>query len=191
MANCADFSPVIERTAAARLPRMDQHPKGPASHVGRPTAPELQDCPTMTAHPNLPEPAAARPDLLLAAEMQDHLLTASHDLQRLQTLLTGACDTLTSSFLSADADIAGLASSLGNLHQVRAHLARAITALQFQDMAAQLIAHTDQRLRNCADRLAADAFGGDEDGSTVIEAAPLRPNPVTQDEMDAGSVELF
>ena len=25
----------------------------------------------------------------------------------------------------------------------------------------------------------------------LIEDAPLRPNPVTQDEMDAGSVELF
>jgi len=70
-------------------------------------------------------------------------------------------------------------------------LGEAITALQFQDMATQLIAHTNQRLRNCADRLAADAFAGDEDGSAVIEAAPQRPNPVTQDEMDAGSIELF
>lgn len=145
----------------------------------------------MTAHPNPPEPVAAPLDLLLAAEMQDHLLTASNDLQRLQTLLSDACDTLTSSFLSADADIDGLASSLGNLQQVRAHLARAITALQFQDMATQLIAHTNQRLRDCADRLAADAIAGDEDGSAGIKAAPLRPNPVTQVEMDAGSVELF
>ena len=31
----------------------------------------------------------------------------------------------------------------------------------------------------------------DEDGLAVVETAPLRPNPVTQDEMDAGSVELF
>jgi len=145
----------------------------------------------MIANPNPPEPVTAQLGLLLAAEMQDHLLTASNDLQRLQTLLTDACDTLASSFLSANADIEGLASSLDNLQQVRAHLARAITALQFQDMAAQLIAHTNQRLRNCADRLAADAFAGDEDGAAVVEAAPLRPNPVTQDEMDAGSVELF
>ena len=27
--------------------------------------------------------------------------------------------------------------------------------------------------------------------SNKIEIAPLRPNPVTQDEMDAGSIELF
>jgi len=25
----------------------------------------------------------------------------------------------------------------------------------------------------------------------VVEEGPLKPNPVTQDEMDAGSVELF
>jgi len=25
----------------------------------------------------------------------------------------------------------------------------------------------------------------------VVEELPLKPNPVTQDEMDAGSVELF
>ena len=31
----------------------------------------------------------------------------------------------------------------------------------------------------------------DEDGAALIEDAPLRPNPVTQDEMDAGSIELF
>ena len=30
-----------------------------------------------------------------------------------------------------------------------------------------------------------------EDGEAVVEIAPLRPNPVTQDEMDAGSIELF
>jgi hypothetical protein len=31
----------------------------------------------------------------------------------------------------------------------------------------------------------------DEDGAAAVTEAPLRPNPVTQDEMDAGSVELF
>ena len=34
---------------------------------------------------------------------------------------------------------------------------------------------------------------GSEDGEAVpfVEEVPERPNPVTQDEMDAGSVELF
>jgi hypothetical protein len=71
------------------------------------------------------------------------------------------------------------------------HLAGAITAMQFQDMATQLVAHTTRRLRHCADRLAQEVMGDDEDGSTVVAAAPLRPNPVTQDEMDAGSIEIF
>ena len=34
-------------------------------------------------------------------------------------------------------------------------------------------------------------MGDDEDGCAVVAHAPLRPNPVTQDEMDAGSIELF
>jgi len=37
------------------------------------------------------------------------------------------------------------------------------------------------------------AFDGDDDdsGTVVVAAQPLRPNPVTQDEMDAGSIDLF
>jgi hypothetical protein len=59
-------------------------------------------------------------------------------------------------------------------------------------MASQLIAHTRSRLQHCTDRLACAAFPGDDDeGATVISAAPPRGNPVTQSEMDAGSVELF
>jgi hypothetical protein len=34
-------------------------------------------------------------------------------------------------------------------------------------------------------------MGDDEEGATIVEEAPMRPNPVTQDEMDAGSIELF
>jgi hypothetical protein len=70
-------------------------------------------------------------------------------------------------------------------------LGGAVTALQFQDMASQLINHTNRRLRSCADQIARVAMGDDEDGAAVVEAPPLRPNPVTQDEMDAGSIELF
>jgi hypothetical protein len=55
-----------------------------------------------------------------------------------------------------------------------------------------LLCHTTQRLRGCADRLAASALCDDDDeGTTVVTSFPNRPNPVTQDEMDAGSVELF
>ena len=70
-------------------------------------------------------------------------------------------------------------------------LGGAVVALQFQDMASQLIQHSHRRLRSCVDQLARQTFDDDEDGPAVFEEAPLRPNPVTQDEMDAGSVELF
>ena len=78
------------------------------------------------------------------------------------------------------------------MHSAMQNLTGAITALQFHDMAIQLIAHTQKRLRSCADRIARDAMGeDDEDGSAIVEDGPGRPNPVTQDEMDAGSIELF
>ena len=136
--------------------------------------------------------------LLAAADLQDNLMTAGHDLDRLQTLLSHACDELMQGFYGATDQIRSFVESAeaqGQMPELLAGVTRqlgaAITALQFQDMASQLIAHTHQRLRNCADRLARETMGDDEDGSTVVEEAPLRPNPVTQDEMDAGSVELF
>jgi hypothetical protein len=143
-----------------------------------------------------PEPA---PDgsmpLALAAELQDHLMVASNDLDRLQRLLGDACDALLVHFYGASSELKALQQQHAELRPLVIaldHLAGAITAMQFQDMASQLVTHTTRRLRNCADRLAADAFGGDDDeGATVVEPLPLRPNPVTQDEMDAGSIELF
>ena len=66
-----------------------------------------------------------------------------------------------------------------------------MTALQFQDMASQLILHLGKRLRSCADRIAGPTGGDADDSAAVFAAAPLRANPVTQDEMNAGSVELF
>ncbi|MCU0967591.1 MAG: hypothetical protein MUF03_02020 [Rubrivivax sp.] len=134
----------------------------------------------------LPDAAAALP-LDFAADLQDHLLVASNDLERLQRLLDDAAGALMGHFSAASSGLA----DRGGVDAARQALAQAITALQFQDMASQLIAHTSRRLRNCADRLAADAFAGDGDGDAIVEQAPLRPNPVTQDEMDAGSIELF
>jgi hypothetical protein len=136
--------------------------------------------------------------LLAAADLQDNLMMATNDLDRLQTLLAHACDELMHGFHGASTgireytDMPDRAAPATELFSgVMRHLGGAITALQFQDMASQLIAHTNQRLRNCADRIAREAMGDDEDGCAIVEDAPLRPNPVTQDEMDAGSVELF
>jgi hypothetical protein len=144
-------------------------------------------------------PDGAGMNLLAAADLQDHLMVASNDLERLQRLLSDACDSLLGHFYGASGELrtllhdAAQAPEVDNpqLHKAMAHMAGAITAMQFQDMASQLVAHTTRRLRNCADRLASQTMGDDEDGEAVIEDGPLRPNPVTQDEMDAGSVELF
>lgn len=146
--------------------------------------------------------ANAPPDglpLMAVAEVQDDLLVASNDLERLQRLLSDASESLIGHFYAASAELRDLLHTtaertdleMPQLHRTMEHVAGAITAMQFQDMASQLIDHTGRRLRGCADRLARDAMGDDEDGPAVVEEMPLRPNPVTQDEMDAGSVELF
>jgi hypothetical protein len=140
--------------------------------------------------------------LMLAADLQDHLMMASNDLERLHTLLADACDTLMQRFYNATEQIHALMdahSSDGDdkrdsatYQSLMQQLGGAVTALQFQDMASQLIVHTNHRLRSCVDTLAHEAFGDDdEDGGSVVEAPPQRPNPVTQAEMDAGSIELF
>lgn len=139
--------------------------------------------------------------LFRAAVLQDHLLSARHDLERLERLLNDACETLLQGFQGAAHQLeAAMAetpaspvadSAKDNLQETVQSLYRTVTALQFQDMATQLIQHTSRRLRNCADQLAQEAMGQDPDGDAVIETEPQRPNPVTQDEMDAGSVELF
>ncbi len=137
--------------------------------------------------------------LLVAAELQDHLLTASNDLERLQRLLLDAGESLMGHFYGANHQLNSLlhqGATLPHLdthalHDAMGSLRGAITAMQFQDMANQLIDHTHRRLRACADQIAREAMGQDPEGEVVMSDMPSRPNPVTQDEMDAGSIELF
>lgn len=129
----------------------------------------------------------------MVAELQDSLLVVVHDLARLDSLLAHTIENLMERFINASADLSGPALvSLKELDDVRAALQAAITELQFQDMSSQLIAHTSKILQGCAYRLASESMG-QEDGEAVpfVEDVPERPNPVTQDEMDAGSIELF
>jgi hypothetical protein len=130
---------------------------------------------------------------MLVAEVQDSLLVVVHDLNRLDGLLAHAMENLMRRFTAASEDLSAPAlSTLKELEGVRTALHAAVTELQFQDMASQLIVHTSRVLQGCAYRLAADAMGL-EDGEAVpfVEEVPDRPNPVTQDEMQAGSIELF
>jgi hypothetical protein len=131
--------------------------------------------------------------VMLVAEVQDSLLVVVHDLNRLDGLLTHAMENLMQRFTSASSDLSDPAlEAVRELAGVRAALHAAVTELQFQDMASQLIGHTSKILQGCAYRLASEAMGY-EDGEAVpfVEDVPERPNPVTQDEMQAGSIELF
>lgn len=147
-----------------------------------------------------PQSSMTTVPLLTAADVQDNLMVANNDLERLAGLLTDATETLMGHFYGASAQLNQLLQlaeaqpglDTQPMQQALQHMGGAVTALQFQDMSTQLIAHLQRRLRNCADRLARDVMGDDdEEGPAVVEEAPLRPNPVTQDEMDAGSIELF
>lgn len=139
-----------------------------------------------------PIPAVQLP-VMLVADLQDSLLVVVHDLTRLDGLLAHTMDRLMERFTSASENLAD--PNLVESHQldaVRSALRAAVTELQFQDMASQLIVHTSKILQGCAYRLASESMGS-EDGEAVpfVDDVPERPNPVTQDEMDAGSVELF
>ena len=131
--------------------------------------------------------------VMLVADLQDSLLVVVHDLNRLDGLLAHTMENLMERFTraSANLDDPGLGNSEA-LDTVRSTLRAAVTELQFQDMASQLIVHTSKILQGCAYRLASESMG-QEDGEAVpfVEEVPERPNPVTQDEMDAGSIELF
>lgn len=132
--------------------------------------------------------------VMVAAELQDSLLVVMHDLHRLEGLLNHATDNLLERFAEANALLTdAVVTNSPELLAARAALRCAVTELQFQDMASQLIFHTTNVLQGCAFRLASEAMGHEEgeDAAPFSEMAPERPNPVTQSEMDAGSVELF
>jgi hypothetical protein len=149
---------------------------------------------TTQAPPTLPaeQPAVQLP-VMLVAEVQDSLLVVVHDLDRLDALLAHTMENLMERFTTALSSLSdpSLADSPA-LDEARNALRAAVTELQFQDLAAQLIGHTSRVLQGCAYRLASESMGK-EDGEAVpfVEEVPERPNPVTQDEMDAGSIELF
>jgi hypothetical protein len=143
-----------------------------------------------------PDTASEALPLALMVDAQDHLLTTTFELARLQGLLDDSHHSLQSGFFGALALLDDLAAA-GRIEAtvseaVRVQLLCAVKALQLQDMATQLIDHTSRRLKHCADRLALEAFAGDdEDDGAVISEVPGRPNPVTQSVMQSGFVELF
>lgn len=138
--------------------------------------------------------AAVAVPVMVTAELQDSLLVVMHDLHRLEGLLNHATDNLLERFGEASACLSDLRpADSPELLAARSALRSAVTELQFQDMASQLIWHTTRVLQGCAFRLASETMGDEEgeDAAPFAEMAPDRPNPVTQSEMDAGSIDLF
>lgn len=132
--------------------------------------------------------------VMVAAELQDSLLVVMHDLHRLEGLLSHATDNLLERFGEANETLTeAVVGDSPELAAVRTALRAAVTELQFQDMASQLIWHTTKVLQGCAFRLAAETMGDEEgeESAPFAEMAPDRPNPVTQSEMEAGSIDLF
>ena len=132
--------------------------------------------------------------VMVAADLQDSLMVVMHDLHRLEGLLSHAADNLLESFGQAnDALNNSIVCESAEVIHAQVALRRAVTELQFQDMASQLIFHTTKVLQGCAFRLAEETMGHEEgeEAAPFTEIAPNRPNPVTQSEMDAGSIELF
>jgi hypothetical protein len=119
--------------------------------------------------------------------MQDELLAAGTELERLERLLSDAVDQLLERFGRAHA-LCG-ATQDPRQQALAVELRGAMTAMQFQDMASQLISHSRRRLASVVDCLG-NAVGGVEDEGCEVQWV-RRSCPVAQRAVDAGSVELF
>lgn len=135
-------------------------------------------------------PVTAATHDALCAELD----AAREELQRLRRLLGDAGDALLAHFGATARELAVLGQALGPdcgpqsqaLRAAMAELGGAVVALQFQDLATQLVGHAEQRLGRCLKQIgAAGALG--ETGAAG--AAPL--HPVSQGRMAPGTVELF
>ena len=118
---------------------------------------------------------------------------AMTDLKRLEGLLDHATGNLLERFSTANHALAHLAGNDNeDLLRIRHALHQAVTELQFHDMATQLIVHTGKVLQGCAWKLADETMEAEEGELPVTpDPMPDRPSPVTQNEMDAGSIDLF
>jgi hypothetical protein len=95
-------------------------------------------------------------------------------------------------FSAANEQAQLLLGDLESREGLRRELAGAVTALQFQDMAAQVISHTVQRIRGVADFIGSRAVADDDEAESVAVVELVRRHcPVAQRQVDAGSIELF
>ena len=108
------------------------------------------------------------------------------DLERLKLLIADAGDRLLASF-SQVIEISPRLEAQGNdREQLNQAIGSAVTALQFQDMCTQLTQHAQRRLTELEHALSTLTEEADES-----HLMAMRQQPVRQDAMAAGSVDLF
>lgn len=146
---------------------------------------------TVAPLPDRTDEPAVEMNVAAVADLQDSLLVAMNDLKRLEGLLDHATGNLLDRFNKTMQVLEALPDS-PECNELRQALHLAVTELQFHDMASQLLVHTGKVLKGCAYTLAEQAMEPEEDEiGVVVTHLPQNPNPVTQSEMDAGSIELF
>lgn len=164
----------------------------PTPHQDRRRWARVDDVPQYEPLPDRATEPTVALTLSAVADLQDSLLVAMNDLKRLEGLLDHATGNLLERFNTAISALQALHGDSAETRQIGESLHLAVTELQFHDMASQLLVHTGKVLKGCAYKLAEEAMELEEDELGVVETClPERPNPVTQSEMDAGSIELF
>ncbi len=145
--------------------------------------------------PHNPQPASERSVQLAQSLTQNSLAgqqaarecaAIAADLERLKALLAEAGDTLLASFNRVAELAPQLSCGVTERRALDTAVGSAVTALQFQDMAAQLTGHAQRRLtvlQNCVHTMSADR--------TDPLLADTRMQPVKQAGMGAGSIDLF
>jgi hypothetical protein len=119
------------------------------------------------------------------------LRAVSEDLKRLDTLLDDAIARLLESF----SNIQQLAAS-SNSPEISKAAVDAVTALQFQDMATQLISHCRKHLADPEDPTATIPFSATHFYHQMQSRGPVSANgtgtgPVEQSDLASGSIDLF
>jgi len=145
--------------------------------------------PTMQAPPSVTLPVT------LVADLQDSLLMAMTDLQRLEGLLDHATGNLLERFGNANRDLSALEAACGGGPDPHPPGPAPGCDRAAVPRHGHAVAGPHRKmLKGCAWRLAEQAMAPDEDEDEqplALDPMPDRPSPVTQNEMDAGSIELF
>lgn len=122
-----------------------------------------------------------------ATELLEHLAVATTDLDRLQRLLNDAAQALDTHFHAAATQMKLLRREVAARPDMNAralevamdHLSAAITTLQFQDVATQLLEQVGLRLRRCAGPLVGEAGAPapTERVTTFLDTLPMVAEP--------------